>query len=350
MPTVTRAMQIDQKSKDHPAGGRGRGRGRGKGRGRGTTKKDDDDDEYDDGVWDEWMKRDQVWDGNWHWAKGYGWYWEDKAPAKPAKTKGNNRAKNAVASAGSTEPKKKKARNQKDKKDEETKPEKPRKKTPSPKPEPEQAAAPKAQKGKERSEPEDPQPKKRSRKEPQKKSAPVAEEVAEFKDAPTKSKDIKKEIYEFLVGAKDLTDENAREKLKAQVPKWSGLGVGMLFNIYWTSRGVKGVGVGVTSKKQQCDFAFFGYKSECDSWIYAIAAAIKSADILATSMHICSELFCLHLFTILTWQKIHDEVCHAYTNMQSKLLPDVFIFECQFSRRYFLGTLRPQVRAGQPRF
>lgn len=286
LPAVTRAMQIDQKAKDHPAGGRGRGRGKGmgKGRGRGTMKKDDDE-HNDDAGWDEWMKQDQLWDSNWRWAKDYGWYWEDKAAAAPAKAKSKKRAKDAVASAGSAEPNKKKARNEKDKKDEKTKSEKPCKKTTSPKSEPKQAAAPNARKEKKHSEPEDLQPKKRSRKAPKEESPHV-----EFTDAPTKSKDIKKEIYEFLLGAQDLTGENARAYLKSKVPNWPGLGVGMLLNIYWVSRGVKGVGVGVTSKKQRCDFAFFGYKSECDSWIYAIAAAIKSADILATSMHICSEM------------------------------------------------------------
>ena len=246
LPAVTRAMQIDQKAKDHPAGGRGRGRGKGmgKGRGRGTTKKDDDE-HNDDAGWDEWMKQDQLRDSNWHWAKDYGWYWEDKAAATPAKAKGKKRAKDAVASAGSAEPNKKKARNEKDKKDEKTKSEKP-----CPKSEPKQAAAPNARKEKKHSEPEDPQPKKRSRKAPKEESPHV-----EFTDAPTKSKDIKKEIYEFLLGAQDLTDENARAYLKSKVPNWPGLGVGMLLNIYWVSRGVKGIGVGVTSKKQRCDFA-----------------------------------------------------------------------------------------------
>ena len=49
-------------------------------------------------------------------------------------------------------------------------------------------------------------------------------------------------------------------------------------------KGVKGIGCGVTSKTEGKDIAFFGYKAMCESWIYAIAAAIKSADLFVSFM------------------------------------------------------------------
>lgn len=104
--------------------------------------------------------------------------------------------------------------------------------------------------------------------------------------------------------AKDLTEDNAKEKLHSTVPNFKKLGYDSVFNIYWKRRGVQGVGVGVKSVSEGKDFALFGYKAECESWIYAMAAALKAAEILASLLKLIPPKDSMHV--------THTHIYHIY--------------------------------------
>lgn len=99
------------------------------------------------------------------------------------------------------------------------------------------------------------------------------------------AKDQRKEIFDFLMASKDLTDENAKEELKKMIPDHKAAGCDCSLNIYWKQKGMWGIGVGAKSASQGKDVAFWGYKSMSDSWIFAIATAMKACDIYVAFMH-----------------------------------------------------------------
>eukprot|EP00435_Cladocopium_sp_Y103_P028100 s1890_g7.t1 len=282
-PKVTRREQIEERPAAAPGRGKGRGRGPGRGTGRGggnTSKraKGDgtwDDGTWDDGTWDSWMDAD--WDPNWCWSAKRGWYWEEKVDPKPKRAR---KAAPDSGAAGSSKPDKTPAAKA------------PRKRT-NPDTDEQKAAKPKRSKT-ETEKAEDVEPKekdkqvkkeqpKNNQKKCKKENTSKAEASETIADPAFTSKEQKKEILDFLKMAKDLTDENAKETLRSRVCRTPGCGC--VLNVYWVQKGVKGIGCGVTSKKENKDVAFFGYKSMCDSWIYAMAAALKSADLFVTFMH-----------------------------------------------------------------
>ena len=103
--------------------------------------------------------------------------------------------------------------------------------------------------------------------------------------APDTEKEIKKEIYDFLLETRTLTQLNAKEHLRKLVPEYKVLGYTAKLNIYWVRRKVQGVGVGITSITEGQDVGFIGFKPLSPNWITAIAAAIKAGDIFAAFLH-----------------------------------------------------------------
>lgn len=106
-----------------------------------------------------------------------------------------------------------------------------------------------------------------------------------YDPVPTTPKEQRKEMRSFLesVKAKDLNEDNARSVLRSMVPAFKTGECAL--NVYWVRRGIKGVGVGVTSRSEGNDFAFFGFRSISDDWILCIATALKAADMLVANMH-----------------------------------------------------------------
>ena len=255
-PPATRQQQLNQKES------KGRGRGRGRGRGNGKNNKDEDD-EYEN----KW----EVPDDGWVWYDGYGWYYEgdqvpkskkpkskDDKPDKPDKTEKPNKPDKPAKSKGT----KRKTSTPTGKSSTDKKTQDENKKTTKAKKDQEPVV-------------------KKARKAASK--TDTANAAAEPMPAVTTQKDQKKEILEFLHKCKDLTDENARDTIKSMIPNFKKHAYECSLNIYWVRGKQLGVGVGVTSKTQKSDVAFFGYRSECDtSWIYAIAAAIKAAELHVT--------------------------------------------------------------------
>lgn len=260
---------MERKGEDPEGRGRGGGRGRGKGRGRGrgrnnqsqkqevekekvSRKRSKGKDSHE--AWENWSG---WWDGNgnswgqWspeEWAE---WEWDQEC-ARP-KDQVPKRARKPVPAACSAQspPKKSKRKNSESKAASETAPQ---------------------------------DKKQRKRKENVAKPEPLP-------PAPETSKELKQEVLGVLNFSKDLTEDNAREELRKLVPDFTALGYDSKLNIYWVRRGVKGVGVGVTSKSEGLDYGFFGFKVCCDNWIYAIAAAIKAAELLATFLHTGRSLY-----------------------------------------------------------
>ena len=135
------------------------------------------------------------------------------------------------------------------------------------------------------------QPKRKSEKtteeaEPKKRRSKKEKVVIPIEPAPLTKKEQRKEIIAFLEKAKDFTDENAKASLKALLPNYSANGFDCSPDIYWERKGVKGIGCGVRCQSEGKNVGYFGYRVQCDSWIYAIAAAIKSADIFVTFLHL----------------------------------------------------------------
>ena len=98
-------------------------------------------------------------------------------------------------------------------------------------------------------------------------------------------KEQRKEILDFLLASRELTEENAKVELKKMIPDHKTAGCDCSLNIYWQQRGVWGIGVGAKSSSEGKDVGFWGYKAMSDSWIFAIAAAMKAGDIYVTFMH-----------------------------------------------------------------
>ena len=254
------------------------------------------------------------WDPNWQWSARRGWYWEEKAATKkkdpnepkPKRTRKDERKTPDSGAASSSKSDStaaaKACRKRSNPDSDEKKPAKSRRsKTAAEKkedvePETEKKMPAKSKRSrtaaekKKDAEPktEDNQVEEEASKKDQKKrkQANTSKEVAArpIPNPALTMKEQKKEILDFLKMAKDLTDENAKETLRAKCYQFKAPGYDCVFNVYWVQKGVKGVGCGVTSKKENKDVAFFGYKTMCDSWIYAIAAAIKSADLFVTFM------------------------------------------------------------------
>ena len=134
-------------------------------------------------------------------------------------------------------------------------------------------------------------PRAKSENKPRKASKGAANQEERLDPAPTLHKDQKSEIVQFLRLAKDFTDENAKEELRKLVPDFKGLWYDSKLNIYWVRKGMKGVGVGVSSRSEGKDFAYFGFLTVCDNWIFAIAAAIKAAEIMVAYTHICTASY-----------------------------------------------------------
>ena len=80
----------------------------------------------------------------------------------------------------------------------------------------------------------------------------------------------------------DKSDEEIKELFKADLPLKEYVKAGFNLNIYWIRRGVKGVGCGVTSREEGKDVGFYGYRTQCECWVVAMAAALKSCDIFCT--------------------------------------------------------------------
>lgn len=238
-------------------------------------------------------------DPNWHWDENYGWYWEEKKePSKPEKTKCKPPARKSnqpAGATGSTEDKPSRKRGNANKKDSEAetgkKSRKHKSESASSKPPQSKDDAAKANKrsrsegAKKEEEPkseaakEEEEPK--GKKTKNKRSKVCGQQITP-QPAPMTQKEQKKEILDFLDKARHLQDDNAKDELRKLTTDFAAAGYDCSCNIYWNRRGQQGVGVGVKSKSEGKDIAFFGYKSMCDQWIYAIAAAIMAAEIYAT--------------------------------------------------------------------
>eukprot|EP00435_Cladocopium_sp_Y103_P008116 s1972_g2.t1 len=81
-------------------------------------------------------------------------------------------------------------------------------------------------------------------------------EAVSLPDPPSSRKEMKHEILDFLLNAEHYTEENAKEKLKADLQPAKYVKVGFNMNIYWTRRGEKGVGSGVTSRAENKDVRY----------------------------------------------------------------------------------------------
>ena len=240
-PAVTRSSQIEQKPEPGRGRGRGKGRGKGRGGGRGSRVK-----EYQEG------------DEEWHWEPGLGWFWVGTEKQQKKRST----------------PKRKAKKLDKEEKVETTK--KQRKK--------------KGQTVEEKQEKPTEKPKKRKSQttdgeEPKKRSTKTKKELKPIEPPPFTKKEQRKEILAFLEAAKDFTDENARASLKGLLPNYGAHNFDCSPDIYWERKGVKGIGCGVRCHSEGKNVGYFGYRVQCDSWIFAIAAAIKSADIFATFLH-----------------------------------------------------------------
>ena len=269
-------MQLEKKV-DNPGRGRGRGRGRGKNPGRGKKTVDKGpssswkkNDMNGDDDWETWMDEDYDYDywndaDQWYGTESGGWD-EEPAPTRPSKKPKTNNNKEAAA-----KPKASKAR----------------KASPKAAPEPSASSA-KAEPAKRKRAPkrEDSEAAPKERKTTRK--TKVSEELKKLDPAPATEKEQKNEIMQALWFAKDLTEDNAKEELHRTVPNFKKLGYDSVLNIYWVRRGVRGVGVGVKSVSEGKDFAFFGFKAECECWIYAMAAALKAAEIMASLLKLNS--------------------------------------------------------------
>lgn len=243
-PAVTRSTQIQNK----PEPGRGRGRGKGRGRGRGGGRGSGVEEAKENGE-------------EWHFEEGLGWFWV--GPEKPEK-----------------------------------KPPAPKRSTKKPEKEQEVKAPPKRRRKKEPETPEtvvEEKPEKAKKRksekttegaEPKKRSRASKKELKPIEPPPLTKKEQRKEIKAFLEVAKDLTDENARATLKSLLPNYGAHKFDCSPDIYWERKGVKGIGCGVRCQSEGKNVGYFGYRVQCDSWIYAIAAAIKSADIFVTVLQI----------------------------------------------------------------
>eukprot|EP00438_Fugacium_kawagutii_P011943 Skav218689 [mRNA] locus=scaffold4775:79741:83578:+ [translate_table: standard] len=106
-------------------------------------------------------------------------------------------------------------------------------------------------------------------------------------EAPGTKADMVKEISEWLTTTQEFSEDEAKDKIKVMMPEFfTGAYMDCGPNVYWVRKEVKGIGCGVKSRKEGKDVAFFGYRLECgDMWIPAMAAAIKSAEIFATSLN-----------------------------------------------------------------
>lgn len=236
------------------------------------------------------MNDDYENDPTWHYSETWGWYWEKKkAPEESKKPRGKKDAKDEQKKTDVKDEKNSKddkSEKKSKRKAEDMKGEAPARKSRSKtKAEASGSSQPSKPSGKRtvskttKNGDEAPKPKKMSKGE---KQLPTG-----MDPAPQTRKEQRKEIYEFLLACKDFTDDNAKDNLKQMVhPNFRNSEVAFRMNIYWYRKNVWGAGVGVKSLKENKDFAFYGYKTRCDSWIFAIAAAIKSADILAPFKHI----------------------------------------------------------------
>ena len=302
VPAVSRKEQLERKA-DPPARGRGRGKGAGRGGrggGKGEKAKDTNKSKKDEQVYDD------PHDPNWHWSESTGWYYYEEEPTASRKKR----------NAGS-----------KDDKDDKEKPKRAKTRSAA-----SAASAPveevpdKSAKRKRKGEPTEAEADKKPKKEHPPKDGKRSKEAKEAKvvkdvkvkrskkgeldppplPAPKTEKEVKQEILEFLVACKDLTDENAKDEIKHMMPNnYGAFGYECSLNIYWARRGVKGVGCGVKSKVEQCDVSFFGFKCMCESWIFAIAAATKAADIYVAWMHIKQIWIIVNLYMheIQNWTK-----------------------------------------------
>lgn len=133
------------------------------------------------------------------------------------------------------------------------------------------------------------------------------EDEISLPDPPNSNKEIKQEILDFLRHTEDYpdkSDEEIKELFKADLPLKEYVKAGFNLNIYWIRRGVKGVGCGVTSREEGKDVGFYGYRTQCECWVVAMAAALKSCDIFAPFMH-------LKLYVI-TYSKLVLVIIHAH--------------------------------------
>lgn len=272
---VTRKQQLDAKGEEpgQGRGGKGRGRGRGRGRGsapasssRGPAKKSEKlgggENGGGDYEWDEEGAEVWSWEKNWVNTE-YGWFWvgeceEVEKPKKKPRTKSSDPS----AASAKAEPKKKRSR-----------------------------------------ETEKIPEKSVSHKKRRPATAASEKPGLYLPLAPDNDKDIKKEIYDFLLETKTMTEENAKDNLRKLVPEYKVLGYTAKLNIYWVRRKVKGVGVGITSLTEGQDVGFIGFKPYCPNWVTAIAAAIKAGDIFATFSHENHMLRCS--FDINMEQSVH---------------------------------------------
>ena len=258
---VTRKDQLDAKGEE-PGRGRGRGRGRGKGVAKANAKsssskgpKNPGKTEEGDGEnleVDEWESKEWQWEDEYVWTDEYGYVWvgtEETVPEKEPKKKKPRRTTSTdpTAASATTEPKKKRSRSKADHE----------KSAPAPR-------------------------EKKQRKANNPKASP---EHGLLPPAPDTEKEIKKEIYDFLLETRTLTQLNAKEHLRKLVPEYKVLGYTAKLNIYWVRRKVQGVGVGITSITEGQDVGFIGFKPLSPNWITAIAAAIKAGDIFAAFLH-----------------------------------------------------------------
>ena len=260
VPTITRREQIESKGETSRGRGRARGRNKGRGRGRGGNKSSGSKRKQDDEDYDE---------KNWFYEESLSkWFWVGDDDDEPSKKKPKRKAS----------------------------PKKPKKtaipkKTPTPKRESVDSKKKRAaSKGDEKE-----AKKQRTSASSQKPKQPDArtlkrngrnETIVEpIPDAPMTKKEQKQEILDFILKMKGVSEDDAKSTLKAMLPNYSANGFDCSPDIYWVRKGVKGIGCGVRCQSEGKNVGFFGYRAQCNEWIFALAAAIKSADILVTPMH-----------------------------------------------------------------
>ena len=289
---VTKQQQLSSKAALSEDGAKGRGKGKSKGRGRGQkntnvdpepktskrakkypTKEVDRVGGYTLEEWEEWWQG-QVQEANEEKQR------QDEQSKKRKKTKVEPASEPSAPSNPSKSSKKLKDEENRsqDKEKKETKKSKDASK-------PKESKSKDSKKPKEPKEPKEPEePEEPEDPKERKKRAKRRRKESTLLPAPATSKEIKAEVFAFLMQTKDFTDDNAKEKLQEIMPNYTNCGLDCRLDIYWKRKEVLGIGVGVFSKKEK-NVGFFGFRFLTDYWIYAIAAAIKAGDILATLMH-----------------------------------------------------------------
>jgi len=217
-------------------------------------------------------KSDKVADekANWHYEENFGWFWVGDQMGQEI-AKGEKPKRKAKAKASPKKPAKAKAS-----------PKKLAKAKASPKGKVQKRPASKSGNNDDE---ENASKRRKTKQEGEGKTRKRKAAIEPIPGPPANKKEQRDEILNFLLSVKDVKDEDAKATLKAMLPNYGANGFDCSPDIYWVRKGVKGIGCGVRCQSEGKSVGFFAYRAQCNSWIFALAAAIKSADILVTHWH-----------------------------------------------------------------